>query len=93
MDELERLQEIVDKLGGEGVVHKSINERGAGRKPTLTMGLVEEVRALKAAGKPFREISISLGISVGLVHKAYHLTDGQGLRTEFLPGQISIYDP
>ena len=34
IDELKRLQSVVDKLGGDGGTRKSINERGAGRKPT-----------------------------------------------------------
>ena len=49
MEELERLQGLVDKLGGEGVVRKPKNERGAGRKPTLTRALVADVKATKAA--------------------------------------------
>ncbi|MCL2853934.1 MAG: hypothetical protein FWE20_13090 [Defluviitaleaceae bacterium] len=93
LEELERLQELVRKLGGEAVVHKSNNERGAGRKPTLTRALVADVKALKGTGVSFREISKSLGVSLGLAHKAYHLSDDQWLRTECMPDQISIFDP
>ena len=90
LDELERLQELVDKLGhlSEDVVQKTKNERGAGRKPILTKALLADVKNMKAAGLSFREISKSLGISLGLVHKAYHLPDGQGLCTECTPDQI-----
>ena len=92
VEELERLQEIVDRLGGEDVVHKSKNERGAGRKPTITRELVADVKAMKAAGESFRTISRSLGMSLGLVHKAYHLTDGQVLSHDIMPNQISIFE-
>ena len=68
------------------------NERGAGRKPTLTSELAADVRAMKTAGETYREISRSLGISVGLAHKACHLPDNQGLRPDAMPEQISIFE-
>ena len=90
--ELDRLQGLVDKFGGADGVHKSINERGAGRKPTLTKELLADVKAMRASGETLRSISRSLGISLGLVHKACHLDDTSGLRSEYDPVQISIYE-
>ena len=92
VEELERLQNLVDMLSGMDGVHKSINERGAGRKPTLTKELVADVKAMKASGETLRTISRSLDISLGLVHKACHLESVNELRYEHDPDQISIFE-
>ena len=56
---LERQREGIAKAKAEGVYR--------GRKPTAR-AKVDEVRALKLAGRSMREIAEALGISVGSVH-------------------------
>ena len=56
---LERQREGIAKAKAEGVYR--------GRKPTAR-AKVDEVKALKQAGKSMREIAVALGISVGSVH-------------------------
>ena len=56
---LERQREGIAKAKAEGVYK--------GRKPTAR-AKVDEVRAMKDAGKSMREIAEALGISVGSVH-------------------------
>ena len=56
---LERQREGIAKAKAEGVFR--------GRKPTAR-AKVDEVKALKQAGRSMREIAEALGISVGSVH-------------------------
>lgn len=49
------------------------NERNAGRKPKITDKFCEDVRRRKKAGETYRAIAKSLGVSVGLVHKAFNV--------------------
>jgi len=94
IEEMQRLQNLVDILANTASVHKSNNERGAGRKPTLTSELVAEINAMKASGATLRTISRSLGISLGLVHKACHFDACGVMRSECVhdPDQMSIFE-
>jgi len=52
----------------------SKNERGAGRKTKLNDDVIVKAKQYRADGKSFKEISLLMGLSVGLVHRASNST-------------------
>jgi transcriptional regulator with XRE-family HTH domain len=74
--EAKRVQELKDEyqaILAEEYWKPVNNERGAGRKPKLNDELTTKVIALHKKGMTQREISIRLGVSVGLVNKACNI--------------------